>query len=379
MKKIPMLDLAAQYAGLKNEIDDAMAEVLASGEYIMGQHVESFENNLAEYLGVKHAIGVASGSDALMLALHAAGIRAGDKVIVPAFTFFSAAAAVVRVGATPVFCDIDFQTFLLDYDMLAQLGADEDCKAVIPVHLFGQACDMAVVMEIAQKHNLLVIEDARHAIDGMAYTENDEKKSGTIGLAGCYSFSPSKNLGGCGDGGMIVTDDDAVADKAHILRMHGARQKHHHEMIGYSSRLDAIQAAILDVKLKYLPEWTEGRQRVAMAYDKAFANEKLEGLMIWPAIEAGHVFHQFVITCPVRDRLAQWLGEKGISTAIYYPEPLHLQPCFKYLGYPAGSLPVAEMAAKQVLALPIDPLLTDESVTYIAESIKAFYKELGRE
>lgn len=379
MKKIPMLDLAAQYAGIKDEIDAAVLEVLASGEYTMGKQVADFEQNMAEYLGVKHAIGVGSGSDALMIALHAAGIGPGDKVIVPAFTFFSTATSVVRVGATPVFCDIDLQSFLLDYDMLEKLGADEDCKAVIPVHLFGQSCDMAQVMAIASMHNLIIIEDARHAIDGMAYTENDERKSGTIGLAGCYSFSPSKNLGGCGDGGMIVTNDDEVAQKVRVLRTHGSREKGYHEVIGYSSRLDSLQAAILDVKLRYLPEWTEGRHRVAMAYDKAFAREKLEGFLVWPDVSEGNVFHQFVVTCPVRDRLAKWLADKGIATAVYYPEPLHLQPCFKHLGYPVGSLPISEIVAKQVLALPIDPSLDEESIDYIAACIKEFYRELSKQ
>lgn len=379
---IPMLDLVAQYNGIKEEIDSAIQKVLSSGAYINGSQVKEFEDNIADFLGVKHAIGVASGSDALLLSLDAIGIKSGDKVIVPTFTFFATAGAVSRLGATPVFVDIDPKTYNLNLDQVRDiLKKDNHIKAIIPVHLFGLPVDMQHLMALANDYRLKVIEDACQAINADVHLassisiENQDKpklKAGTIGETGCFSFFPSKNLGCFGDGGMIVTNDDELAEKIHILRVHGSRPKYHHQLIGYNSRLDTLQAAVLSVKLKYLNEWTEKRRNVAKIYAAAFDTAGLQEFIKWPQVVNGHVFHQYVIQIKNRDKLAAYLKTKGINTAVYYPEPLHLQPCYKHLGYQEGELPIAENASKTVLALPVDPELTEKKIKYIVKTIEQF-------
>lgn len=379
---IPMLDLVAQYNGIKEEIDSAIQKVLSSGAYINGSQVKEFEDNIADFLGVKHAIGVASGSDALLLSLDAIGIKSGDKVIVPTFTFFATAGAVSRLRATPVFVDIDPKTYNINLDQVRDiLKKDNHIKAIIPVHLFGLPVDMQHLMALANDYRLKVIEDACQAINADVHLassisiENQDKpklKAGTIGETGCFSFFPSKNLGCFGDGGMIVTNDDELAERIHILRVHGSRPKYHHQLIGYNSRLDTLQAAVLNVKLKYLDEWTEKRINVAKMYATAFETAGLQESVKWPQVVNGHVFHQYVIQIKNRDKLAAYLQTKGINTAVYYPEPLHLQPCYKHLGYQEGKLPIAENASKTVLALPVDPELTEKKIKYIVKTIEQF-------
>ncbi len=386
--KIPILNLPAQYKELSQEIDAAVKEVMLSGAYIMGPQVKQFEDNMARFLGVKHAVAVASGSDALLLSLHALGIGPGDKVIVPAFTFFATAGAVSRLGAVPLFADIDPITFNINIDHIEELLQNHDAiKALIPVHIFGLPCEMTRIMELSEQYQVKVIEDACQAIDAdikikkpISVNHNNQRKSasikkaGTIGDTGCFSFFPSKNLGGYGDGGMVVTNDDELAEKIRILRVHGSQLKYYHQVVGYNSRLDTIQAAILNVKLKYLPEWTKKRRAVALAYNREFSNHKLNDLMTLPQITEGHAFHQYTIQVDERDELAKHLKERGIGTAIYYPLPLHLQECFSNLSYPKGDLPIVETACNRVLSLPIDPNLSPEEINYIVTSINDFYK-----
>jgi len=373
--KVPLLNLAGQYLQLKDEIDKAMGTVLLNGSYIMGPQVNEFEKNIAEYLGVKHALGVASGSDALLLSLHALGVGEGDKVIVPTFTFFATAGAVCRLGAEPVFVDIDPVTYNLDLGMVEDVFKREKIKAIIPVHLFGLACNMERLMDQAERYGVKVVEDACQAIDSDVDYRGRKRKAGSIGDTGCFSFFPTKNLSCYGDGGLVATNDDVLAERIAILRVHGSKPKYYHRVVGYNSRLDTIQAAVLNVKLKYLPEWSRKRRRVASSYNKAFERRGLERKIACPAIADGHVFHQYVISVDNRDRLAEFLAKKGIGTSVYYPLPLHLQECFKGLGYRPGDLPASEAASQRVLALPIDPELQDEEINYVVDSIFEFYSK----
>jgi dTDP-4-amino-4,6-dideoxygalactose transaminase len=388
---IPMLDLPQQYNQLRQEINAAMQNVLDKGAYINGPQERQFEQHMEQFLGVKHALGVASGSDALLLSLMALPIRSGDKVIVPAFTFFATAGAVSRLGATPVFVDIDPLTYNLDINQAEDLLQNQpDIKAIIPVHVFGLPCDMLRIMSLAEKYNLYVIEDACQAINADVQLVSDHEggngptdpgcapvtaKAGTVGHTGCFSFFPSKNLGCYGDGGMVVTNDDDLAEKLRMLRVHGSRTKYYHQVVGCNSRLDTIQAAILDVKLKYLSKWTEKRRQVASIYNDEFRSHGLTEIVTCPEIAAGHVFHQYVIQTDPRDELAGYLKECGVDTAIYYPIPLHLQQCYQDLGYSQGDLPEAEKACRRVLALPIDPDLSSGNVSYIVQSIKRFMND----
>lgn len=376
---IPMLDLVEQYKTIKPEIDAAISKVLNSGTYINGSQVKEFESHMEQFLNVKHAIGVASGSDALVLSLHALGIGPGDKVIVPTFTFFATAGAVTRMGATPIFADIDPETYNIDLNQVEDLlKRDNNIKAMIPVHLFGLPVNMQKLLTLVNNYNLKVIEDACQAINAEIYwnTENASNvhKAGTLGHAGCFSFFPSKNLGCFGDGGMIITNDDQLAEKFRILRAHGSNPKYYHKIVGYNSRLDTIQAAILNVKLKYLNDWTQKRRAVAQKYNETFETAGLTPIVKVPKVAEGHVFHQYVIEVDNRDQLASYLKQKGISTAIYYPLPLHLQECFSTLGYQKGDLPAAEQAAKKVLALPIDTELKTDEITYIVNTITDYIK-----
>lgn len=390
---IPMLDLPGQYNQLRQEINEAMQNVLDKGAYINGPQERQFEQHMEQFLGVKHALGVASGSDALLLSLMALPIRSGDKVIVPAFTFFATAGAVSRLGATPVFVDIDPLTYNLDINQAEDLLQNQpDIKAIIPVHVFGLPCDMLRIMSLAEKYNLYVIEDACQAINADVQLVSVHEggkgptgpgcapvtaKAGTVGHTGCFSFFPSKNLGCYGDGGMVVTNDDELAGKLRMLRVHGSRTKYYHQVVGCNSRLDTIQAAILDVKLKYLSKWTEKRRQVASLYNDEFRSHSLTEIVGCPEISAGHVFHQYVIQTDRRDELAGYLKECGVDTAIYYPIPLHLQQCYQDLGYSQGDLPEAEKACRRVLALPIDPDLSSGNVSYIVQSIKRFMNDLS--
>ena len=375
MMQIAMLNLSGEYQRLKSEIDEAVQAVMARGSYIMGPEIKTFEDNLAQFLGVKNAVSVASGSDALLISLHALGIGPGDKVILPTFTFFATAGSVVRLGAVPVFVDIDAATYNLDLDQVERLlQTNPDIRAIIPVHLFGLPCNMDRLMSLADQYGIYVIEDACQAINADAKYMGQTKKAGTIGHTGCFSFFPTKNLGGYGDGGMIVTDNDELAEEMRVLRVHGSKPKYYHQVVGYNSRLDTLQAAILNVKLKYLNEWTAKRREVAVSYNQEFQACGIDQLLVCPPVTEGHVFHQYVIRVNNRDQLVNYLKEKGIGTSVYYPLPLHLQECFTDLQYKAEDMPAAEETCHQVLALPIDPELTYEQIKYIAATIKEFIK-----
>jgi dTDP-4-amino-4,6-dideoxygalactose transaminase len=372
--KIPILDLKRQYQSIKSEIDSAIARVIESGQFILGPEVEAFEREVAQYLGVKHAIGVASGTDALWLALKAAGIGPGDRVIVPSFTFFATAGAVCNVGAIPVFADIDPRTFNLDPSSVQNLlesdtQLQDQAKAIIPVHLYGQPAEMDTLLKIARHYELIVIEDVAQAI-GAQYKD---RTVGTLGHLGCFSFFPTKNLGAYGDGGLVVTNDGALAERVRMLRVHGSKPKYYHHIVGTNSRLDALQAAILRVKLTHLDEWTSARQKLAARYDQALS--QIEGLAVpYKAPDRTHIYHQYTIRVlgGRRDALQKHLKEHGIGTEIYYPLPLHLQPCFQHLGYREGQLPESERASREVLSLPMFPELTEKEQGYIIAAVRDF-------
>lgn len=363
--RIPLIDFKAQYKSIEKEIDAGIKEVLLSGQYILGPVVKEFEERVAAYCGVKYAIGVASGSDALILALRALDIGPGDEVITTPFTFVATAHATVHCGAKPVFVDIEPDTFNIN-PALIEPAITKNTKAIIPVHLYGHPANMDPIMEIAKAHNLYVIEDAAQAF-GARY---NGKQVGSIGHVGCFSFFPTKNLGCCGDGGMVVTDNPDIAEKVDVLRRQGCRQKYHAEMIGYNSRLDTIQAAILKVKLKYIDQWNEQRRAVAHRY-----NELLSKSIVQTPIEAPyayHVYHQYTIRSSRRDDLKQLLLDSGIETSIYYPQPLHLQDAYKSLGYTSHSFPKAVMASKEALALPIFPEMDPNLQRKIVSELKDF-------
>jgi len=376
--KIPVLDLTRQYNAIRKEIDAAVARVLSSGRFILGSEVEAFEQEVAEDLGVRHAIGVASGTDALLLSLRALGIGPGDAVVVPSFTFFATAGAVHNVGATPVFVDVDPHTLNIDPRKVEERLATDPTlraktRAIIPVHLYGQMADMDEIVALSEKFGLYVIEDAAQAIGA----EYKGRKAGSVGHLGCFSFFPTKNLGAYGDGGLVVTNDDELAERVRMLRVHGAKPKYYHHLVGYNSRLDALQAAILRAKLPHLAEWTKARQRIAARYDELLRD--IEGIKLpHRAPHRTQIFHQYTVRVPggKRDALRAYLAERGIGTEVYYPLPLHLQPCFRHLGYREGDLPESERASREVLSFPMFPELTDEELEYVAGEIKRFY-EMG--
>lgn len=367
MKKIPLLDLQAQLATIREEVRAAVDRVLDGGQYIMGPEVKSFEEEVAQYVGVKHAIGVANGTDALLLALDAAGIGPGDEVITTPFTFFASAEVVSRLGATPVFVDIDPKTYNINVEKIEE-KITEKTKAIIPVHIFGQPVNMDEIMELAKKYHLFVLEDAAQAMG----SEYKGKKIGNLGHAATYSFFPTKNLGGYGDGGMIVTNDDELAQKVRILRVHGSNPKYYHSMIGYNSRLDALQAAILRIKLRYLDQWNEGRRQKAALYNELLADTPL--VTPYHAPDRKHIYHLYIVQAEERDGLMQYLKENGIASGVYYPVPLHQQEVYQSLGYAEGSLPVSEYMAKRTFALPLYAELEDETIHQIADTIKAYYR-----
>ncbi|MGQ3686206.1 MAG: DegT/DnrJ/EryC1/StrS family aminotransferase [Candidatus Loosdrechtia sp.] len=364
--KVIALDLKRQYEGIREEIQRAVFEVIDSQSFILGPFVESFEHTIAKYCSIKHAIGVSSGTDALLLALMACDVRRDDEVITTPFTFFATAGSIVRLGANPVFIDIDPVTYNMDVSKLESV-VNKKTKVILPVHLYGQCADMDPILKIANVYGLRVIEDAAQAI-GALYKG---KHAGSLGNIGCFSFYPSKNLGGYGDGGLVTTNDDGLAGFIKMLRVHGSKPKYYHSYVGINGRLDAIQAAILSVKLKYLDQWSEKRRLVA-----AYYNEHLKELPVQlPKTESynTHIFHQYVIATPERNLLMKYLEKRGIETTIYYPVPLHLQKCFEYLEYKKGDLPVSEKAAEETLALPIFPEITQSEQDYVIGAIKDFF------
>lgn len=367
--KIPMLDLSEQYLTIREDVLIQLDEVMSSSQFILGSHVKQLESDIAKMSKTSHGIGVGNGSDAIHIALQAAGVGEGDEVITTSFTFFATAGAIARANARPVFVDIDPVTYNIDPSKI-EAAITEKTKAIIPVHLYGQMADMNPIMEIAQKHNLYVIEDAAQAI-GSTYKG---KQVGELSSAATYSFFPTKNLGAYGDGGMIVSNDDDLAEQARVIHVHGSKPKYHHHVLGYNSRLDEMQAAILNVKLPYLSTWSENRRNHAAYYSKKL-NEAVSEYIVTPVEVEGnyHVFHQFTLRVQKRDELQAFLKEQGIATMIYYPIPLHLQPVFKELGYKEGDLPETEKAAKEVLSLPMFPELKQEQQDYIIEKIIEFY------
>jgi dTDP-4-amino-4,6-dideoxygalactose transaminase len=368
---VPLLDLKAQFQPLRAELMAAIQTVCDEQGFVLGPRIVAFEEAMAKYVGARYAIGCASGSDALLLSLMAMGVGQRDEVITVPFTFFATAGAVSRLGAKPVFIDIQQDTLNLD-PALIERAITPRTKAIIPVHLFGQCADMAAINRIAKAKGIPVIEDACQAI-GAA---QNNKRSGVLGDTACFSFFPSKNLGGFGDGGMITTNDQALADSLSMLRVHGSRVRYLHEVIGINSRLDAIQAVVLHIKLKYLDQWAEGRRRNAATYDRLFTQAGLLDHVTLPVVHPGnfHVYNQYTIRASKRDDLRNYLKDKGIGSEIYYPLPMHLQNCYKDLGHTKGSFPISEQAAEQVLSLPIYAELAESQLTYVVDSIAEFYR-----
>jgi dTDP-4-amino-4,6-dideoxygalactose transaminase len=370
MKTIPLLDLQAQYAMIRGEIREAIDRVCDSQHFVLGPEVEQLEQEVGAFCQTRHAIGVSSGTDALLVALMALGIGPGDEVITSSFSFFATAGVIARLGARPVFVDIDSHSFNFDAsDLDSKITAR--CKAILPVHLFGACAEMEPVLAAAGKHEIAVIEDAAQAIGAK---DRCNLSAGTIGSLGCFSFFPSKNLGAFGDAGMVVTQDRELAEAVRVLRVHGGKPKYHHTVIGGNFRLDALQAAVLRVKLKYLAGWTDARRRNAERYRKYFSEAGLVEQIGLPEDCAGHIYNQFVIRCPRRDQLQEYLKRRSVGTEVYYPIPLHLQKCFADLGYKEGDFPQAEAAAREALALPIYPELTEAQQRYMVDEIKAFYQ-----
>lgn len=371
MYKIPLLDLKAQYAGIKKDVTETMNAVIGEQSFILGKEVSALESEIAAYCQTRHGVGVANGTDAIQLSLRAAGVGSGDEVITVPFTFIATAEAASNLGAIPVFVDIDIKTYTID-PALIEKKITKKTKVILPVHLYGQCADMDAIVAAAKKHGLKVIEDCAQAI-GASYKG---KRAGSFGDAGSISFFPSKNLGGFGDGGMVVTNGEDIYKKVKLMRVHGSSSKYSHSILGYNSRLDNLQAAILRVKLKSLDKWAEARRKNA-----AYFNEQLSGLkgITTPYVRPGneHVYHQYVlmVDSAMRDRLIDYLGAKGVESRVYYPIPLHQQECYKHLGYKTGDFTVSEKASLSTLALPVYPELTLSDKKLIVESIKAFHKE----
>jgi dTDP-4-amino-4,6-dideoxygalactose transaminase len=386
--KVPLLDLKLQYLSHKKELDEALIRVAESQYFILGKEVEKLETSLKEYLGCKYAIGVSSGTDALLLALMALNIQPGDEVIVPTFSFFATAGVVSRLNAVPVFADVDPVTFNLDPNEIEKLITPKS-KAIIPVHLYGQSAAMDEIMAIAKKHNLKVVEDGAQAI---SVQYKNGKKVGTIGDIGCYSFFPSKNLGCFGDGGLVVTDDDELGEMLKIMRVHGGKPKYYHKVIGGNFRIDEIQAAVLNVKLPFLDTWSENRRENAKLYTQFFINAGLaeeEGKLIFDEknkvllpkavykdsnVKNYHIYNQYIIRVERRDELRKYLAEKEIGTEIYYPVPFHRQECFANLNFQDDDFPVSNSAASNTIALPIFPELTEDQLKFVVETIAEFLK-----
>jgi dTDP-4-amino-4,6-dideoxygalactose transaminase len=386
--EVPLLDLRAQYATIKEKVRAAVDEVLESQRFILGAQVSALEEEVAQLCGAKFAVGVASGTDALLLSLKALGVGPGDSVVTVPFTFFATAGTIVNLGARPIFVDIQDTGYAMDPERLSLFlvrectynlttrrlvhkSTNTTVKALVPVHLYGQCADMDEIIAIAQRYGLPVVEDACQALSA-GYRG---RSAGAIGDLGCFSFFPSKNLGGAGDGGMVITSNQQLAERVRLLRTHGAHPKYYHAIVGFNSRLDELQAAVLRAKLPYLQQWSQARRENAMRYGKDFEGAGLLSSVTPPAVLAdrSHIFHQYVIRCKMRDALQAFLKVSGIGTEIYYPVSLHEQECFRYLGYSAADLPRSHAASKETLALPIYPELTDEQRGYVVRSIAAFY------
>ncbi|MCS7203593.1 MAG: DegT/DnrJ/EryC1/StrS family aminotransferase [Thermodesulfovibrio sp.] len=357
----PFVDLKSQYLTIKEEILEALEGVLESSQYILGKNVKAFEEEVKNYLDVKEAVAVASGTDALHLALKALGIGKGDEVVTTPFTFFATIEAILYVGATPVFVDIDGETYNINPDLIEE-KITSNTKAVLAVHIFGAPADMIKIKTVADKYGIYLVEDAAQAFGAMI----GGRKVGSIGDVGCFSFYPSKNLGCFGDGGMVVTNNSEIAEKIRILRNHGSRGGYIHETVGFNSRLDEIQASILRVKLKYIDKYNELRRKKAALY-----NQYLSGKVITPKEKEGsyHVYHLYSIRSPLRDKIRDLLKVQGIPSVVYYPLPMHLQKAISFLGYKEGDFPVAEQVSKEILSLPIYPEIPEEEVFYISQCI----------
>ncbi len=379
--KVPLLDLKEQYKSIKEEILTVAEEIFDSQYFILGPRVEALEKDITGYCSSKHALGVSSGTDALLISLMAADIASQHTVITTPYTFFATAGSIFRTGARPIFVDIDPDTYNISPESMESLIAsmtDNELarvRAVIPVHLYGQCADMDPILKIAKEYNLFVIEDAAQAIGA----EYRGQRAGSMGDFGCFSFFPSKNLGAFGDGGMVTTDSDELYDKLRVLRVHGSHPKYYHKLAGGNFRLDAFQAAVVSVKLKHLDKWTKARQENARKYRELFADSGIDDVIKLPVEkEDRHIYNQFVICVrDKRDDLRLFLNEVGVGTEIYYPIPMHLQECFLDLNYKKGDFPVAEHAALHTLALPIYPELSDDQLAYVVEKIKAFFEIKG--
>lgn len=367
--KVPMLDLSEQYQELRTEVLEVLDQVMGSSRFILGDNVKKLEEDVAKYSNVAYGIGCGNGSDAIHIALQAMGVGAGDEVITTAFTFFATGGAIVRAGAKPVYVDIDPVTFNID-PVKIEAAITENTKAIIPVHLYGQMADMERISEIAKKHNLGVVEDAAQAIGA----KHNGKSVGELGSAATYSFFPTKNLGAYGDGGMLVTDDADIAEKSRVIRVHGSKPKYYHHVLGYNSRLDELQAAVLNVKFPHLDRWSDLRREKASTYT-SLLKEKLGDLVVTPVEKEGnhHVFHQYTLRVENRDELQNYLKEQGVATMVYYPLPLHIQPVFADLGYKEGDLPETEKAAREAISLPMFPELKTEQQEYVVAKIAEFY------
>lgn len=386
---VPLLDLKAQLSGIRDDILDAVTEVIDSTQYIMGPQIEALESLIAEYSGVSHAIGVSSGTDALLLALMALEVGPGDFVITSDFSFFATAGVVARLNATPVFVDIDPISFNIDPQKLEHVlvrmspAQRQKIKAIIPVHLYGQCADMVALLALAEQYHIPVIEDAAQAIGAEYEYQGTTKRAGSMGEMGCFSFFPSKNLGGMGDGGMVVTNDEALAHTLKLKRVHGENAEYQHAVIGGNFRLDPMQASILSVKLRHLDQWHVARQRNAEHYCYLFRQDNLEHVQLPQAVHPAqkltnyHIYNQYVLRVAHRKELQAFLADHQIAARVYYPIPFHLQECFRHLGYQKGDFPESEKAAEEVLALPIYPELTAAMQEYVVATIREFYRTRG--
>jgi dTDP-4-amino-4,6-dideoxygalactose transaminase len=369
--RIPLLDLAAQLEAMREEVVPALLAVVESQRFIMGEPVQRLEEAIAQYCGTAHGVACASGTDALLLSLKTLDLEPGDEVITSPFTFFATAGAIANAGGKPVFVDVDPETFNLELDAVRH-AIGPRTRAIVPVHLFGQMAPMEALVELAGRHGLALVEDAAQAIGARRRIAGEWIRAGKPGTTGAFSFFPSKNLGGWGDGGMIVTDDAQRAERLRKLRVHGGAKQYHHEEVGVNSRLDTLQAAVLLAKLAHLDDWNAARRRHAEAYSTAF--HEVAGVRP-PAVDPAneHIYHQYTIRAERRDALKSHLADRGVGSAIYYPQCLHLQPCFASLGYREGDLPEAERASRDVLSLPVYPELTEEQRQYVIDSVREFF------
>jgi dTDP-4-amino-4,6-dideoxygalactose transaminase len=370
--QVPLFDLKAQHTSIHDELRSAVERVFETQRFVLGDEVKSLEEEVARYSQTRYAVGCASGSDALLLALMSLGVGPGDEVITSPHTFFATGSAIARVGARPVFVDIDERTYNIDPRLVSEAITDRT-RAIVPVHIYGQCADMNALLKLAEPHGIPIIEDAAQAIGA----EDRNRRAGSMGTIGCYSFYPSKNLGGAGDGGIVVTNDPEHAERLAMLRVHGEDRKYYHKVVGINSRLDELQAAVLRVKLPHLEEWIIARQQVADRYKSKLAGAGLSAQIEAPFVrdEARHVYHLFVIRVRhgKRDALLEHLHKSGVGSGVYYPVPLHLQECFAYLGYRQGQFPNAEAVANETTALPMFPEVTEEQQDYVVNTIAEFF------